>query len=135
MLTLVLRIVSEDDDDDDDEEEEETEEKRRSDKSDEVALRDDDEVDALIVLNPSLFLTLSGKYETCMRAYPFVLLFPAEVCAFKTSYDVMRCVKNRFRERERESRVTLRGSRLRAILREEVFAKKKERNEIHIFYS
>ena len=74
MLTLVL-LVS--DDDDDEEEEEETEEKRRSDKSDEVALRDDDEVDALIVLYPSLFLTLSGKYETYMRAYPFVL-FPAD---------------------------------------------------------
>jgi hypothetical protein len=81
MLTLVLRIVSEDDDDDDDEEEEEeTEEKRRSDKSDEVALRDDDEVDALIVLNPSLFLTLSGKYETCMRAYPFVLFCSPRKC-------------------------------------------------------
>jgi len=77
MLTLVL-LVSDDDDDDDEEEEEETEEKRRSDKSDEVARRDDDEViDALIVLNPSLFLTLSGKYETYMRAYPFVL-FPAD---------------------------------------------------------
>jgi hypothetical protein len=79
MLTLVLRIVSEDDDDDE-EEDEATEEMRRSDKSDEVALRDDDEVDALIVLNPSLFLTLSGKYETYTRAYPFVLLFPAGKC-------------------------------------------------------
>ena len=73
MLTLVL-LVS--DDDDEEEEEEETEEKRRSDKSDEVALRDDDEVDALIVLNPSLFLTLSGKYKMCTRAYPFVLCSP-----------------------------------------------------------
>ena len=43
-----------------DEEEEETEENRRSSKSDdEVALRDDDEVDALIVLNLSLSLSLS----------------------------------------------------------------------------
>jgi len=86
MLTLVL-LVSEDDDDDD-EEEEETEEKRRSDKSDEVALRDDDEVDALIVLNPPLLNSL-GKIR-CIRAYPFVLLFPAEACAFRRSYDVIR---------------------------------------------
>ena len=83
MLTLVL-LVSEDDDEEE-EEEEETEEKRRSDKSDEVALRDDDEVDALIVLNPSLCLkrTLSGKYETYMRAYPFVLCSPRKRASSK----------------------------------------------------
>ena len=76
MLTFLS-----DEEDDDDEEEEETEENRRSSKSDdEVALRDDDEVDALIVLNLSLslYLTLSREnirdiYVCC--ACSFVCLF------------------------------------------------------------
>jgi len=78
MLTFLL-VVSEDEDEEDDEEE--TEEKRRSSKSDdEVALRDDDEVDALIVLNPSLFLYLTLSRENIRDIYvrcacSFVCLF------------------------------------------------------------
>jgi hypothetical protein len=76
----MLTFLSEEDDDDD-EEEEETEENRRSSKSDdEVALRDDDEVDALIVLNPSLFLYLTLSRENIRDIYvrcacSFVCLF------------------------------------------------------------
>ena len=69
----MLTFLSEEDDDD--EEEEETEENRRSSKSDdEVALRDDDEVDALIVLNPSLFLYLTLSRENIRDIYVCVFL-------------------------------------------------------------
>ena len=72
----MLTFLSDEDDDDEDDDEEETEENRRSSKSDdEVALRDDDEVDALIVLNLSLSLYLTLSRENIRYVCVFLCLF------------------------------------------------------------